>query len=60
MDRVPNSGSERLVSLGTASRPLGLQPLVAACVKDLVAFRSGTRSHDDVTVMALRWNGHKT
>ena len=52
-------GGDRLSEIATTSRALGLHELVTACLKDLAAFRSGLKSTDDVTVMAIRRNQHE-
>jgi sigma-B regulation protein RsbU (phosphoserine phosphatase) len=47
-------GAERLKELAAPSSALSAQALVAACIDDLDAFRSGAPLLDDLTVMAIR------
>src|SRR5208337_2079023 len=47
-------GAERLKELAASSSALSAQALVAACIDDLDAFRSGAPLLDDLTVMAIR------
>jgi sigma-B regulation protein RsbU (phosphoserine phosphatase) len=47
-------GEARLTAIASRSLALELPALVRACVNDVFAFQSGTKSHDDITVAALR------
>ena len=47
-------GTERLADLVRAHRSDTAEGLVAACMRDLEQFRTGTARTDDVTVMAIR------
>lgn len=44
----------RLISQEHAGQP---QAMITACVNDLTNYRGGTPRLDDVTMMAVRWNG---
>ncbi|MBC7909648.1 MAG: SpoIIE family protein phosphatase [Pyrinomonadaceae bacterium] len=51
-------GMERLTNLVSQSHTHPPQGMVKACLADLSAFRAGTPKPDDLTMMAIRWNGH--
>lgn len=45
----------RLISSNHAGKP---HEMIDACISDLSDYRGGTPRLDDVTMMAIRWNGH--
>lgn len=47
-------GTERLSKLMNDHRGLQSQALIDACLRDLVAYQSGARKTDDLTLMAIR------
>jgi sigma-B regulation protein RsbU (phosphoserine phosphatase) len=47
-------GIERLCTLSTSAVTLEPKAMVAACLRDLAAFRGTTASTDDLTIMAVR------
>lgn len=50
-------GRERLTRLISGTHAEQPQAIVDACVDDLTHYRGGTPRLDDVTMMAIRWNG---
>ena len=52
-------GRERLAKLISATHAEPPQAMVDACVDDLTNYRGGTPRLDDVTMMAIRWNGNE-
>jgi len=50
-------GMERLSRLAGNSKSLMPQALINACLEDLVAFQGEAPKTDDLTMMAIRWDG---
>jgi sigma-B regulation protein RsbU (phosphoserine phosphatase) len=50
-------GLERLSRLAGNSQSLMPQMLINACLEDLMAFQGEAPKTDDLTMMAIRWNG---
>ena len=64
-DGVPESvaadrrfyGTDRLAAFLNGHRELALEPLVRALRADIAAFAAGARQSDDITVLAVTYNG---
>jgi len=50
-------GLERLSKLASNNKSLMPQMMINACLEDLVAFQGEASKTDDLTMMAVRWNG---